>query len=352
MKLDISLKSVLVLILIIGASFATNPIAAQAIPTGLSGELTIAGSTTVLPISQECARILMESNPSLRVSVSGGGSGHGVKAAGAGEIDIGAASRDVKSEEMGTYPDLKPVAVGKDSVAIVVHPSNPVSGLTMEQASKIFSGEITNWKEVGGLDAEIRVITREEGSGTREVFDEYVMKHFGKIIAAKASVKPSNGEVRATVGGDAKSIGYISLGYVDSSVKATKIDGIEATVENVLSGNYPISRNLYLMTKGGPSALERAFIDFVLSEEGQKVVEDMGYIKVTGQATSPKPVPIAAPTPISTPAPTPKPTPMPTVRPKLTPAPAPTQAPGIPGFGAVFAIASLLTMAYVVLRRS
>ncbi len=376
MKLGISLRPILVLILIIGASFAANPIAAQVIPTDLSGELTIAGSTTVLPISQECARILMENNPSLRISVAGGGSGHGVKAAGSGEIDIGAASRDVKSAEMETYPDLKPVAVGKDSVAIVVHPSNPVTGLTMEQASKIFSGEITNWKEVGGVDAEIRVITREEGSGTREVFTEYVMNPFDKEIAAKASVKPSNGEVRATVGGDDKSIGYISLGYVDASVKATKIDGVEATVDNVLSGAYPISRNLYLMTKGEPSDLERAFIDFVLSEEGQKVVEDMSYIKVTGQVASPKPVPIAAPTPAPTPtpsypghpqaqpiptptpipaptpAPTPKQTPMPTVRPILAPAPAPTTASGIPGFGAVFFIVGLLMVAaYVVLGR-
>ncbi len=246
----------------------------------LSGKLTIAGSTTLLPINEECRRLLMEKNPELRISVSGGGSGHGIKAAGAGEIDIGAASRDIKSKEMEVYPDLKLVVIGKDSLAIVVHPNNPVNELTMEEASKIFSGEINNWKEVGGEDAKIRVITREGGSGTREVFETYVMKRFGREIAGAASVKPSNGEVRATVSGDKNSIGYVSLGFVDPSLKALKIDGVEATVENVLSGDYPISRSLYLITKGEPEQLEKAFIDYMLSEEGQKVVEDNGYIRV------------------------------------------------------------------------
>ena len=303
---------------------------AQGSPAELSGELTIAGSTTVLPINQECARLLMEKNSALRISISGGGSGHGVKSVGAGEIDIGAASRDVKSTEMEIYPDLKPVGIGKDSVAIVVHPANGVSELTMEQASKIFTGEITNWKEVGGADEAIRVITREEGSGTREVFEKYVMKPSEREIAGEASVKPSNGEVRATVSGDEKSIGYLSLGYLDPSVKAVKIDGVEATVENVLADKYPIVRTLYLITKGEPDEVEEAFIDFVLSEEGQNVVEDMGYIKMTGEVT---------------PAPTPKATPTP----KVTPTPTPTST---PGFEAVFAIAGLLVIAYAALRRN
>ena len=297
----------------------------------LSGELTIAGSTTVLPINQECARVLMVENPELRISVSGGGSGHGVKAVGEGAIDIGAASRDVKSKEMEMYPDLKPVAVGKDSVAIVV------SDLTMEDASKIFSGEITNWKDVGGTDGEIRVITREGGSGTRDCFETSVMKPFDREIAGKASVKPSNGDIRATVSRDEMSIGYLSLGYVDESLKAIKIDGVEATEENVLSGDYPISRSLYIITKGAPSELEKAFIDSVLSDEGQTMVEEMGYIKV-GETL----------------APTPKPTPK--VAHTKAPAeaaatPAPTATPTPPGFEAVFAIAGLLAIAQALLRK-
>ncbi|MEA1956905.1 MAG: phosphate ABC transporter substrate-binding protein PstS family protein [Euryarchaeota archaeon] len=320
----------------IGTAVVLMP--AQGAPAELSGKLAIAGSTTVLPINQECARLLMEKNPALRISVSGGGSGHGVKSVGAGEIDIGAASRDVKSKEMETYPDLKLVGIGKDSVAIVVHPSNGVSELTMEQTSKIFSGEIKNWKEVGGADEEIRVITREEGSGTREVFEKFVMKPSEKEISGKASVKPSNGEVRATVSGDEKSIGYISLGYVDLSVKALRMDGVEATVENVLSDKYPIVRTLYLITKGEPDELEAAFIDFALSEEGQNVVEDMGYIKLTGEMTP------AIPTPKVTPKPkvTPTQAPMPTATPTST---------STPGFEAIFAVAGLLAIAYTALRR-
>jgi len=199
----------------------------------------------------------------------------------------------------------------------------------MEQTSKIFSGEIKNWKEVGGADEAIRVITREEGSGTREVFEKFVMKPYEREITGKASVKPSNGEVRATVSGDEKSIGYLSLGYIDPSVKALRIDGVEATVENVLSDKYPIVRTLYLITKGEPSQLEEAFIDFALCDEGQNVVEDMGYIKLTGEVP---------------PAPTPKVTPTP----EVTPTPTPTST---PGFEAVFAIAGLLAIAYAALRR-
>ncbi|MBN1762062.1 MAG: phosphate ABC transporter substrate-binding protein PstS family protein [Methanomicrobia archaeon] len=304
-----------------------------ATPTGLSGELTVAGSTTVLPINQECARLLMEANPDLRISISGGGSGHGVKSVGAGEIDIGAASRDVKAAEMEQYPDLKPVAIGKDSVAIVLHPSNPVNELTLEQVAKIFSGEITNWKDVGGTDAAIRVLTREEGSGTREVFETYVMTPFDKEVAGAASVKSSNGEVRATVSSDSRSIGYLSLGYVDSSIKTVTIDGVEPTVENVHSGVYPISRNLYLITKGEPSALEQTFIDFVLSSEGQEVVEDVGYLRVVSPAapTTPTPAPTKSPAPSATPLTTP--------------------TPEEPGFEAVCAIAGLLAVASLVLKR-
>lgn len=248
--------------------------------SGLSGTLTIAGSTTVLPINQECGRLFQLEHPDVRVSVSGGGSGHGVKASAAGEIDIGAASRDLKQEETEKYPDLRVYDIAKDAVAIVIHPENPVSDLTLEQASKIFSGEITNWNEVGGPDKEIHVVSRESGSGTREVFENYVMEPFDNEISAKLT-KPSNGEVKATVAKDEAAIGYISLGYVDNSVKALDIDGVEASEANVVSGDYPIVRTLHLMTKGEPSELEQAFLDFVKSEKGQQVVEEQGYIKMS-----------------------------------------------------------------------
>ncbi|MDY6931032.1 MAG: phosphate ABC transporter substrate-binding protein [Halobacteriota archaeon] len=247
---------------------------------GINGKLTIAGSSTLLPINQECARVLMDNNPNLRISVSGGGSGHGVKAVGSNEVDIGAASRDVKSKEMEEYPSIKPVGIGLDSVAIVVHSSNSVGELTMEDASRIFSGEITNWNEVGGSDSDIHVVTREDGSGTRDVFEKFVIDPYEVEIAAEASVKPSNGEIRASVSRDENSIGFVSLGYIDSSIKGVKIDGVEPAVENVLSEDYKITRTLYLITNGEPDELEKAFIDFVLSEGGQEIVEDLGFIKV------------------------------------------------------------------------
>jgi phosphate transport system substrate-binding protein len=327
-KIKVAMTAVIVIAMIATAA-VTMPVQAAE----LSGKLTISGSTTLLPINQECARILMLENPELRISVSGGGSGHGVKAAGEGAIDIGAASRDVTSKEMEMYPDLEPVVVGKDSVVIVVHPSNLVSELTMEQASKIFAGEIKNWKEVGGADEAIRVITREGGSGTRDCFETSVMKPFDREIAVKASIKPSNGDIRATVSRDEMSIGYLSLGYIDESLKTVKIDGVEATEENVLSGDYPISRSLYIITKGAPSELEEAFIDFVLSEEGQKMVAEMGYIKL-GVTPAPKSTPKVAP--IKAPA-------------EAASTPTPTTTP--PGFEAVFAIAGLLAIAQALLRK-
>lgn len=247
----------------------------------VGGELTIAGSTTVLPITQECARLYMEEVcPCTRISVSGGGSGTGIQQVGEGLIDIGAASRDLRSSELGQWPDLQPVAIGKDSVAIIVHPSNPIDDLTLEQISQIFAGDITNWIDFGGDDAPINLITREEGSGTRGIFEEKVMEPFGKEIAGEALVKTSNGEVRATIATDENSMAYLSLGYVDETVKAISIGGVEANVENVLSEDYPIVRTLWLITKGTPNTLAQSFIDFVLSDEGQQVVEDLGYIKV------------------------------------------------------------------------
>ena len=146
-------------------------------------------------------------------------------------------------------------------------------------------------------------------------------------------MKPSNGDVRATVSGDKNSIGYLSLGYLDPSVKAVKIDGVEATVKNVLAGKYPIVRTLYLITKGEPDELEKAFIDFVLSEEGQEVVENMGYIKLTGETGEIAHTPTPEVTPISSPTSTPTPT------------------AATPGFEMIFAVASLLAVAYAAHRR-
>lgn len=247
----------------------------------LSGDLSIAGSSTVLPITQECANLFMERNTLVTVSVAGGGSGHGIKAAGSGEVDIGESSRNIKESELLSYPDLVAFSVGKDSVAVVVNPQNPLAGaldLNLGQAAAIFSGEITNWRELGGEDHEIEVYTREAGSGTREVFESRVLQ--GEAFTGAAGVKPSNGEMRAAVSANRYGVAYISLGYIDDSVAAVVIEGVEPSVENVNNGRYPITRILWMFTKGMPSRLEAAFIEFVQGPEGQRVVEETGYIPI------------------------------------------------------------------------
>ncbi|WP_455277632.1 phosphate ABC transporter substrate-binding protein [[Eubacterium] cellulosolvens] len=249
--------------------------------TTISGSLTIAGSTTVLPLNQEWARLLMEQYPDLRISVSGGGSGHGVKSVGSDEIDIGAASRDVKQKEFDQYPEIKPVRVAKDSIAIVVHPNNPISEISMEDIAKIYAGEITNFKQIGGPDMDIVVYTREEGSGTRGSFEEIVLDKYDVEILGEAITKPSNGEVRASIAGNEAGFAYLSMGYLDNTIKGLAIDGVDPTVANVKSGDYPVVRNLYLITNGEPSELEKLFIDFALSAEGQSIVEETGYISVS-----------------------------------------------------------------------
>ncbi len=241
-------------------------------------KLQIAGSTTVLPIAEECARIFMEKHPGSRVDVAGGGSSHGIKSVADGTVDIGDASRDIKDSEREAYPELVPHAVAKDGVAPVVHPSNRINALTMEELQQIYTGEITNWKDLGGSDAEIVVVSREEGSGTRDCFESKVTKPIGEEITQHAIIQDSNGKVRATVAGNEHSIGFLSLGYVNHEVKALTLNGVEPTVETVLSGEYAISRTLWMITKGEPDHAEEAFLDFVISEEGQRIVEEVHFI--------------------------------------------------------------------------
>ena len=243
-------------------------------------KLQIAGSTTVLPIAEECARVFMEEHPGSRIFVSGGGSSHGVAAVADGTVDIGCASRDLKSTEKDAHPDLVSYGIAKDGVAVTVHPSNPVTDLTMEQLQGIYTGTITNWKDVGGTDSEIMVVTREEGSGTRDCFEQAVMKPIKAEITDKGIIQDSNGKTRATVAGSDQAIGFLSLGYVNSDVRAVKLNGIEPTVESVVDGSYAISRTLWMITNGNPNSEEQAFLDFVLGNEGQGIVEDVHFIPV------------------------------------------------------------------------
>ena len=251
---------------------------------GTTGTLSLAGSTTVQPIATAAADAFMEDNPGVTITVQGGGSGTGVTQVGQGTVDIGNASREVKSSEMETYPDLVPTAVAADGIAVVLNPSNPVVSLTLEQVSAIFTGTITNWSQVGGDDGSIVVVVREDGSGTRATFEELVHDDIDSVSSALQ--KPSNGAVKTTVSQTPDAIGYIGLGYIDNSVKALRVDGILPSENSVIDGSYPISRNLYMITDGEPEGLAKEFIDFVLSAEGQQLVSEEGFIMLSSGSSS------------------------------------------------------------------
>jgi phosphate transport system substrate-binding protein len=249
-------------------------------PQPSGSAITLAGSTTVQPVAEKLAEAFTAANPGVQITVQGGGSSVGVKSAGQGTVDIGNASREIKQSELDEFPNLKIYPIARDGIAVVVHPDVPVEGLTLEQVRSIFAGEIVNWSEVGGPDRAIIVVSREEGSGTRGAFEEMVMGEDGPPIAATAILQPSNGAVRTTVSTTPDSVGYLSFGYLDASVKALGMYGVAATVENALSGAYPVVRPLNMLTNGEPTGLTKAFLDFILGDEGQAIVVDEGYLSV------------------------------------------------------------------------
>jgi phosphate transport system substrate-binding protein len=244
---------------------------------GLKGTLKISGGTAHIPVMQALAQEIMTRYPSIRISIAGGGSGVGIKQVGEGLVDIGNSGRKPTEQEVNTY-GLKLYRWAVDGVAAVVHPKNPVKALTSQQLKDIFSGKITNWKEVGGVDQAINVVTRDEASGTREVFWGKALQK--GAIRKDADVVPSNGAMKTAVGTDPGAIGYMSVGYVDETVRALALDGVEANVQTVASGQYPIARGLYSTTKGEPSPLAKAFLDLLFAPEGKAVITAKGYIPV------------------------------------------------------------------------
>jgi phosphate binding protein len=242
----------------------------------LSGTINEAGSTTVQPLAEKLAAAFKVLYPNVNVVIGGGGSSVGVKSATDGTVEIGAVSRELKDTETG----LTKYLLAKDGIAIVVHPDNTaVANLTVDQVRDIFSGVITNWSQVGGPDKAIHVMAREEGSGTRTAFEELVMGE-GVRIVANAVLQNSNGALKTALAGDKDAIGFISFGYIDSSVKALSINGIAATSENGKNGTYPIIRPLYFLTKGTPSELVQAFLDYCMSDAVQQIITEEGYLSV------------------------------------------------------------------------
>ncbi len=241
----------------------------------LEGALDIAGGTAHIPVMNEAAKRIMTVNPKIRITVAGGGTGIGVQKAGEGLVDIGNTGRPL-SEDEATRFGLQSFAFAIDGVAPVVHPENPVTGLTSQQIRDIFGGRVSRWNEVGGPDAAIHVYGREEASGTHEVF-------WGKLlnkepVVGSANIIQSNGAMKVAVSQDKNAIGYMSIGHIDANVQALAVDGVVPSQETAVDGTYPVVRSLYMNTKGDPKPLTRAFIDYILSGEGAEIVRSAGYI--------------------------------------------------------------------------
>ncbi len=246
-----------------------------------AGTIQIKGSTTVLPIAQKIAESFMKEYPNIAISISGGGSGNGIKALIDGTTDIANSSRFLKQKEVkmavekGVYP--VPFAIAYDCIVPVVHPENPVSNLTLDQLKDIYIGKIKNWKELGWIDKRIVVVSRDTSSGTYEVWEEKVLKK--ARVYPGAQLQASNGAVVQTVAKNKYAIGYIGIGYLSSQVKQVKINGVLGTPETALDGSYPVSRPLFMFTQGWPKGEVAKFIKYVTNPyKGQKLVKEVGFI--------------------------------------------------------------------------
>ncbi len=234
--------------------------------------LVVAGSTSIQPFADHWAEIYMREHPGRIVNVQGGGSSAGIQAAREGAADIGMSSRELRDEEK----ELFEVVVAWDGLAVIVHPENPVSDLSLDLVRNIFAGNIRSWKSLGGGEREIHVVTREEGSGTRSAFQEMVMKK--ERIFKGAIVQDSNGTVREIVANDPSSIGYISYGLVNESVKALRLDGVEPSYDHIIEKTYQLVRPFLFVTRGEPKPEAIDFINFVLSRKAQEMVRHDGLI--------------------------------------------------------------------------
>ncbi|MDD5491627.1 MAG: phosphate ABC transporter substrate-binding protein [bacterium] len=249
----------------------------------LAGQkLTMSGSTTVLPIAQKGAEDFMKANPNLNVSVRGGGSGVGIQAIIDGTVEIGNSSRAAKAKEIATargkgvtmYANI----IAKDGICVIVNKANTIGSINLDTLKKIYTGEIAKWNDAGGSGGSLVVVSRDSASGTFEVFNEKVLK--GSKVREDALMLASNQAILTTVASTPGAIGYIGIGYVTDEIKALVVNGVTATKETVISGKYPISRPLYMYTNGAPKGVAKQFIDYIMSPEGQKMVEEQGFVAV------------------------------------------------------------------------
>ena len=251
--------------------------------TFAGSSIVIKGSTTVLPVAQGTLEAFMKKHPDVQISLSGGGSGEGIKALIDKTTDIATSSREIKKEEveLAKTKGINPVAnvVANDAIVPVVNPKNKVKNLSVDQLSQIYQGKITNWKEVGGEDLKIVVISRDSSSGTFESWDHFVMKK--AKVTPKAQMLASNGAIVTAIAKNRYAISYLGIGYVNKSVKPLQVNGVTASIAAALSKEYPMSRELYMYTDGDASGDVAKYIAFVKSPEGQKIVVKEGFVPLT-----------------------------------------------------------------------
>lgn len=274
---------------LLAAACNNQPATGDAAKTsGAPTSISVKGSDTVLPLSQKEAEEYMKGTPSAAISVVGGGSGTGITALLDGTTDICMSSRDLKAGEKLKFKekqmDIKEVIVGYDALSVIVHPNNPVSQLTREQLEQIFTGAITNWKQVGGKDAPIVAYSRESSSGTYEFFKEHVMDK--KNYATNVLNMPATGAIVQSISQTEGAIGYIGLAYSTGSVKSLNVSYdqgktyVKPTIAGAKDKSYPIARPLFYFYDVKKSDLVKSFVDYILSDAGQKNVADIGYVPI------------------------------------------------------------------------
>lgn len=247
-------------------------------------QVIINGSTTVLPVVQKAGEAFMASHPGTQLSISGGGSGNGIKALMEKQCHVAMSSRDIKNKEndAAAKNGITPLrtAIAIDAIVPVVNPANKVSALSMSQLRDIYTGKITNWKDLGGEDAQIVAISRDTSSGTFESWDELVMNK--ERVSPRALMQASSGAVVQTVSKNKNAIGYIGLGYVDNSTMPVSVDGIRPSAETALAKQWPIARELYIFTNGTPQGAVKEFVEYLLApDKGQKDVLAVGYVPLS-----------------------------------------------------------------------
>lgn len=239
--------------------------------------IAISGSTSVGPLVELEEEEFEANNQDVTIEINQTGSSSGIKDTISGTTEIGMSSRELTDEES---KNLKEVTIAVDGIGVVVNKNNPVKNLTLEQIKDIFTGKITNWSEVGGEDKEIVVVSREEGSGTRTAFQE-ILNYSTEDTVKNAIVNNSTGATKVMVEENDNAIGYMSIGYIDYSIASVNVDGVEATADNVKSGEYKIQRPFLLVYKEGALSEEgQEFIDFILSDKGQAIVAEENLVTV------------------------------------------------------------------------